>query len=208
MRGFRSPGHFIRLYVNTADRRQRRQQIPRAMVGSSCLWLARRLYVNTAAAFAGLPGIPNSSRGLAWPSPLPASASPSASYLRRFCLVRLRPLPSYPGSGVASVSFARARHPHHRLHAVTEFARGLDIDMASPRSLLRHQRCACTRGLRRPSRPSRSARWLYIDSVTVIRLGVSRVRAYLGALCIRARLRATGRIRGVAATDGCGIAAE
>ena len=77
-----------------------------------------------------------------------------------------------------------------------------------PRSLLlRHQRYACTRGLRRASRRSCSARWLYIDSVTIVRLCVGRVRACLGALGIRARLRATGRIRGMTATEGCGVVA-
>ena len=49
--------------------------------------------------------------------------------------------------------------------------------MASARSLLHHQHRACTRGLQRPCRFSGSARWLYIDSVTVVWPRVDRVRA-------------------------------
>ena len=86
-RGLRSPGHFIKFFVTGTN------VVNRATVSSPCLWLARRLYINTAAALAGLPGVFNRTRGLAWPSPLPASASPLASSPRRLCHVRLRPQP-------------------------------------------------------------------------------------------------------------------
>ena len=86
-RGFRSLGRFIKLFVTGTN------VVNRATVSSPYLWLARRLYINTAAALAGLPGIFNRTWGLAWPSPLPASASPLASSPRRLCHVRLRPQP-------------------------------------------------------------------------------------------------------------------
>ena len=59
--------------------------------------------------------------------------------------------------------------------------------MASACSLLRHQHRVCTRGLQRPCRLSRAARWLYIDSVTVVLPRVDRVRAYLARIaCVQA----------------------
>ena len=42
LRGFRSPGRFIKLFGTNV--------VNRATVGLPCLWLARRLYVSTAAA--------------------------------------------------------------------------------------------------------------------------------------------------------------
>ena len=43
LRGFRSPGRFIKLFVTGTN------VVNEATVGLPCLWLARRLYVNTAA---------------------------------------------------------------------------------------------------------------------------------------------------------------
>ena len=98
LRGFRSPGRFIKLFGTNV--------VNRATVGSPCLWLARRLYVNTAAALAGFLGVSNYTRGLAGSSPLPASVPQSASSPRRLCFIRLRPLPSYTRSEVASAGSA------------------------------------------------------------------------------------------------------
>ena len=58
-RGFRSPGRFIKLFVTGTN------VFNKATVGSPCLWLARRLYDNSAAALADLSGISNRTRGLA-----------------------------------------------------------------------------------------------------------------------------------------------
>ena len=59
LRGFRSPGRFIKLFVTGTN------VVNKATVGSSCLWLARQLYVSTAATLADLSGISNRTRGLA-----------------------------------------------------------------------------------------------------------------------------------------------
>ena len=76
----------------------------------------------------------------------------------------------------------------------------LDIDMASARSLLRHQNRACTRGLPRPCRLTSAARWLYIDSDTVVQPRVDRVRAYLART---ACAQACELLNGVQAAFAC-----